>query len=42
MIDIAFLAPASLLDRTLIELTEKANNIGMTINAKKKKSMHII
>ena len=40
--DIAFFTPVSLLDRTLTELTELANNIRMTINAKKTKSMQIL
>ena len=40
--DIAFLASTSLLDRTLTEMTQMANDIGMTINAKKTKTMQIL
>ena len=40
--DIAFLAPASLLDRTLTEMANKASDIGMTINAKKTKTIQVL
>ena len=40
--DIAFLAPASLLDRTLTEMAQMANEIGMTINAKKTKTLQVL
>ena len=40
--DIAYLAPASLLDRTLTEMANKATDIGMTINAKKNKTMQVL
>ena len=40
--DITFLAPASLLDRTLTEMVQMANDIVMTINAKKTNTMQIL
>ena len=40
--NIAFLAPASLLDRTLTENVDRANVIVLTINAKKTKTMQIL
>ena len=40
--NIAFLAPASLLDRTLTKMAKKADDIGMTINAKKTKTIQVL
>ena len=40
--DTTFLVPSSLLDRTHIEIVDRENEIGLTINAKKTKTMQIL